>query len=322
MRSMIIRVSLADGPTGFGESPTSLSLSNETIPVMKGILPDLLPFFRELPIDEYEPVITELRNRYPGYPMTMSGLETALFRAHTKSEGIEERAYWGGKTKTIETDITIPFILDRDFIIRWIHYGVRKGFTVYKLKVSGNTDQDKELIGFVNTTLKNSLQDFALRLDGNQGYTTRTFQQILDYVEKHNVRIELFEQPLPKDDQQGFAELYRRSPVPIILDEAVVTEDDAQRVAEKHLGHGINIKIAKSGIRGSAAIIAVAKKYDLKLMIGCMTETMVGLSAAVNLAAGTGIFDYIDLDAVFLLHHKNRYNDIELEGPSFVLNAP
>jgi L-alanine-DL-glutamate epimerase-like enolase superfamily enzyme len=56
-------------------------------------------------------------------------------------------------------------------------------------------------------------------------------------------------------------------------------------------------------------------------MIGCMTETMIGLSAALYFAAGTRAFDYIDLDAIFLLHHKNLYNDIILEGPCFMLES-
>lgn len=322
MCSIIIRVSLADGSTGFGECPTSLSLSSETTLVMKGILTDLVPFFRDVPIDEYGPLITKLRSRYTGYPMTFSGLEVALFRARLTVLGITERVYWGGKTRTIETDITIPFTPNRAFLTRWINYHSKKGFITYKLKVSGQVDQDKELIGFVGSTLKNSLDDFTLRLDGNQGYNTETFQRILDYIEKHDVPVELFEQPLRKNDLEGLEEISRWSSIPIILDETVLTEDDAEAVAERHLGHGINIKIAKSGIRGSAAIIAVAKRCDLKLMIGCMTETVVGLSAAVNLAAGTGIFDYVDLDAIFLLHHKNRYGDLTLEGPSFVLTGP
>ncbi len=68
------------------------------------------------------------------------------------------------------------------------------------------------------------------------------------------------------------------------------------------------------GIMESAAILAIAKKHGLKLMIGCMTETMIGMSAAIYLAAGSDTFDYIDLDGIFLLYHKNRFQDISIQG--------
>jgi len=321
MQSVIVRVILADGISGLGECPTSLSLSSETIPVIKTILNEVRRKFQGVPIEGYEPAIVQLRKRYPQYPMTISGVEVALFRANLASKGITEHTHWGGKTRTVQTDITIPFVPDKSFLLRWIKYAFRKGFTVYKLKVSGDVEQDRELISFVNKTMRDNLDDFKLRLDGNQGYNKRTFQQITDYIQKEGYNIELFEQPLPKDDYQGLKAIKKSSPFPIILDETVLTAFDAQRVAEEDLAHGINIKMAKSGIAESASILAIAKRHRLKLMIGCMTETMIGLSAALYFAAGTGAFDYIDLDAIFLLHHKNQYNDITLEGPCFILES-
>jgi L-alanine-DL-glutamate epimerase-like enolase superfamily enzyme len=321
MQSVIVRVILADGISGLGECPTSLSLSSETIPVIKTILNEVRHSIKEMPIDQYDSVIGQLRKRYPQYPMTISGLEIALFRANLASKGITEHTHWGGKIRTVQTDITLPFVQDKSFLLRWIKYAFRKGFTVYKLKVSGDVGQDRELISFVYKTLRDNLDDFRLRLDGNQGYNKRSFQQITDYIQKEGYRIELFEQPLPKDDYKGLKAIKKSSPFPIILDETVLTGLDAQRVIEEDLAHGINIKMAKSGIAESASILAIAKKQGLKLMIGCMTETMIGLSAALNFAAGTGAFDYIDLDAIFLLHHKNQYNDITLEGPCFILES-
>jgi L-alanine-DL-glutamate epimerase-like enolase superfamily enzyme len=61
-------------------------------------------------------------------------------------------------------------------------------------------------------------------------------------------------------------------------------------------------------------ILHLAQRAKLKLMIGCMTETFVGLSAAIYFAAGTGAFDYIDLDSIHFLHHHRQYNDITIDG--------
>jgi L-alanine-DL-glutamate epimerase-like enolase superfamily enzyme len=107
--------------------------------------------------------------------------------------------------------------------------------------------------------------------------------------------------------------------MPVILDETVFTAHDLMRVIQEDLGHGVNIKIAKSGISESLNIFSMAKAHNLRLMIGCMTETMTGLSAGIYFALGTGGFDYIDLDAIHFLHHKNRYGDIHVEGPRYTL---
>ena len=319
MRSVVVTVALDDGATGLGECATSLSLQNETIQTIKNVLADVIPSLYGIPIDEYELLITQFRRKYPQHPMTISGLEVALFRAYLASMGKPEHAHWGGKTRTIETDITIPLVDDIGFIQRWLQYAFRKGFAVYKLKVSGDVERDKKILSFVYKMLSQKLDGFTLRLDGNQGFNVKTYAQFTEVIQKAGYAVELFEQPLPKDDLRGHKVVKHFSTFPMILDETVVTGDDARRVADENAAHGINIKIAKSGISESKAILRVAKECGLKLMIGCMTETMIGLSAAIYLATGCAAFDYIDLDAIFLIHHKDQFNDITIEGPRFTL---
>ncbi|OPY59218.1 MAG: L-Ala-D/L-Glu epimerase [Syntrophorhabdaceae bacterium PtaU1.Bin034] len=196
----------------------------------------------------------------------------------------------------------------------------RKGFNIYKLKVSGNPGHDREAVSSVYAMLSAKRPGFTLRLDGNQGYTDRAFLEFLDYLQKRDYRIELFEQPLRKDDLKGFEVIRKYSHIPIILDETAISLTDARRTIEHGLGDGINIKLAKSGINESARIADLARQNGMKLMIGCMTETMVGLSAAVSFAAGTGLFDYVDLDSIYFLYGKNEYPGIRREDPAFVMN--
>ena len=319
MNSVVVTITLDNGATGFGECVTSLSLKAESIRVVKDFLATVTPGLHGVPIADCESFIAELRKRYPHHPMTISGVEVALFRAYLASMGKTEHDYWGGRKTTLETDITIPITDDVDFIRRWLRYCFRKGFSAFKLKVRGDVERDKEMLSIVYRELSDNLKDFTVRLDGNQGFSVKTYAQFTEAIRKAGYAIELFEQPLPKDDVKGQKVVKLFSPFPIILDETVVTALDVTRAIEEDLAHGVNIKIAKSGILESAAILAIAEKQDLKLMIGCMTETMTGLSAAINLAAGTGAFDYVDLDSIFLLYHKNKFENISLHGPCFVL---
>jgi L-alanine-DL-glutamate epimerase-like enolase superfamily enzyme len=320
MKSIIVKVHLKNSSMGLGECPTSFVLKEETIPAIKGIMREVAPELKGLPINTYSEAIEKFRKLYPRNPMTVSGLETALFRASLCDKGFSEYDYFGGKLKTIETDITIPYLTDFNVLNKWMNNTFKKKFTIYKLKVSGNTNEDKRLISAVYGFLKNHVNAFTIRLDGNQGFTKKTCLDFLDFLTKSNYPIELFEQPLPKNDYKGLREIKKRSPVPIILDETIFNEVDLERAVEDDLCHGINIKIAKSGISESLKLYNRAKKYSLKLMMGCMTETMVGLSAGINFAAGTGGFNYIDLDAIHFLHHKNSYEGIAISCAKYLID--
>jgi L-alanine-DL-glutamate epimerase-like enolase superfamily enzyme len=319
IKSVIVKVTLNNGTCGISECPTSFTLKAETVPAIKGIIREVSSGLLGKPIGSYGGKIEVFRKQYPANPMTISGLETALFRAYLENKGISEYDYWGGKTTTIETDITIPFLMDAGALTKWLRYATAKGFRIFKLKVSGDVDHDEKLISTVIESLRGEMDRFALRLDGNQGYTETSFKQIVDFIANKGYAIELFEQPLPKADYRGLKEIRKYSPSPIILDETVFTRADLERAISEDLCDGVNIKIAKSGIRESRKIFDLAKEQGLKLMIGCMTETMVGLSAGIFFAAGTGGFDYIDLDSIHLLHHKNQYDGITIDGSTFAI---
>lgn len=320
LRSIIVSVALRDGSSGTGECPTSFTIKEETMSAIKGIIREVAPELKNRHIDEYRDTMERCRKVYPRNPMTISGIEVALFRSFLSHQGITEHSYFGGSLTKLETDITIPYTTDFDALRKWMEFAFRKKFTAYKLKVSGNIDEDKRLISEACRILKDRIDNFTIRLDGNQGFSEKTCLAFLDLITKNDYRIELFEQPLPKDDFKGLKEIKKRSSVPIILDETVFNGADLDYAIKEDLCHGINIKIAKSGIIKSLGLLGEAKKHGLKLMIGCMTETMIGLSTGINLAAGTGGFDYIDLDAIHFLHHKNSYERITICGAQYLIN--
>ena len=83
----------------------------------------------------------------------------------------------------------------------------------------------------------------------------KEFRTLLcEYANRKEYPVELFEQPLKKDDYPGLKELAGRSPYPVILDETVFSRNDMDKAITERLGHGVNIKIAKSGITESLAI--------------------------------------------------------------------
>lgn len=251
--------------------------------------------------------------------MTLSGLEVALFRAALQSEGTSEAAFWGGKTQTLTTDITIPFVPDLRTLEPWIQKAIRTGFKTYKIKVSGKVKTDFDFVAGIHRRLTDAGNPFIIRLDGNQGFSAPSALTLLEKLARADIAIELFEQPIQRDDYKAMRTLCRDCPVPVVADETVFCLEDCKRVIDERLAHGVNIKIAKSGIAESRRILKLAKQAKFKLMIGCMTETMTGLSAAIHFAAGTNAFDYIDLDSIHFLTHRKTCGEITITGHSYYI---
>ncbi|OPY02439.1 MAG: L-Ala-D/L-Glu epimerase [Syntrophorhabdus sp. PtaB.Bin184] len=314
MRSVIVEVRLGDGSLGLGECATSFILPHETVDRIRGIIEEERPFLTGKRAAHFPIIAAELRARHPSFPMTVSGLETAIWRAWLRNAGTSEVAWFGDARRRIETDITIPLATDRKALKGWIEQAARKGFTVYKIKVSGEMAHDIRLIASVSSILETLGVRHTLRLDGNQGFTKAGCLAFADHVMRKGYPVELFEQPLRKDNHRGLREVKKRSPFPVILDETVFSAKDMEMALNEDLGHGVNIKIAKSGVTESLSIMKLAKKGGVRLMAGCMTETMTGLSAGIAMAMGTGVFDYIDLDSLHFLHHRKRYGEIVAEG--------
>ncbi len=312
--SVIVKVSGSDGSVGIGEIPTSFVFPHETVAAIDKILTQIRPSLLGKSAGRYAFLIDNLRKQWPAFAMTLSGLEVALFRASLAADGKRELAFWGAKTKTLQTDITIPFVPDKAAVEPWVKRAIRAGFTAYKIKVSGNVGIDFDFCRAIYHCLADSGKPFIMRLDGNQGFTPQSAMKLMDKLDRAQIPIELFEQPLKRSDYKGFKSLTCNSPVPIIADETVLTADDCKRVIDDRLAHGVNIKIAKSGISESRTILKLARQASLKLMLGCMTETMVGLSAAICCAAGMDAFDYIDLDSVHFLARRKRFGGICIDG--------
>ena len=315
--SVIIKITLTDGSTGLGEVPTSFVFPNETAEKIKTILSHLRLLALGFEIEDYKWLADHAKLDYPDFHMTCSGFEVALFRAWLATNGKKEFSHWGAKKTTIETDITIPFVPKPRALDIWLQNSTDTNFRIYKIKVSGRVDEDIAFLKTIYAFLIKHIDTPVIRLDGNQGYTAKTCLDMLKKCRKSDIAVELFEQPLKRDDYKGLASLRGKTEIPIIVDETVFDLADCRRVIDNDLADGINIKIAKSGIDHSAKIYTLAKRAGLKLMLGCMTETMTGLSAAINFAAGKGGFDYIDLDSIHFFAHANRYEDIAILGPAY-----
>jgi L-alanine-DL-glutamate epimerase-like enolase superfamily enzyme len=159
-----------------------------------------------------------------------------------------------------------------------------------------------------------SVTDVPLYVDVNQGWNDR--REALDmcfWLKEQG--IQFVEQPLPKTRPEDMAWLTAHSPLPIIADEAFQRLGDISGF--KDVYSGINIKLMKStGLREAHKMITVARALDMKVMIGCMTETSCAVSAASQLSP---LVDWADLDGNLLISN-DIYEGIQVVNGKVTLN--
>ena len=159
------------------------------------------------------------------------------------------------------------------------------------LKVKLGAANDREIFKAVRRATKK-----CLRVDANEGWKNK--EDALDRIrELRGAGVELVEQPMPAGDVEGARWLYERSSLPIIADEAARNADDIPKLAGAY--HGVNVKIQKcGGIWEAMRMIAAARAHGMKVMLGCMIETSLGIAAAAQIAP---LADWLDLDGNLLL---------------------
>ena len=165
-----------------------------------------------------------------------------------------------------------------------------KGFPwpIYKIKLGTSED-----MAIVTELRKHSHSIF--RVDANCAWTVE--ETLSNAVVLKDLGVEFIEQPLKADDWQGQREVFENSVLPIMADESCITEGDIAK-CHNHF-HGVNIKLMKcGGITPGRRMITEAKKLSLKTMVGCMTESTVGISAIAHLLPE---LDYVDMDGALLL---------------------
>jgi len=180
-------------------------------------------------------------------------------------------------------------------------------FRVLKVKLGGGND--REMIETVR-----SVTDVPIYVDVNQGWSDKhKALEMTHWLAEQG--IEFVEQPLPKTAVDDLAWLTEKSPLPIIADEAFQRLGDV--AAFKGIYSGINIKLMKStGLREAHKMITVARAMDMKVMIGCMTETSCAVSAASQLSP---LVDWADLDGNLLISN-DLYKGMEVIDGKVTLN--
>jgi L-alanine-DL-glutamate epimerase-like enolase superfamily enzyme len=147
-----------------------------------------------------------------------------------------------------------------------------------------------------------------VRVDANGGWSTEDAVKMIKWLADRDV--EYIEQPLKEGQEEELKYLYKSSVLPIYADESCRFSEDINKLAG--CVDGVNMKLMKcGGITEALRIIDTAKSFNLKTMIGCMSESSVAISAAASIS---GNIDYIDLDSHYNLDPDPAFGAFLLDG--------
>ena len=307
IENVFVTVVLDNGIEGYGEAAPLEPINGENQATVMSTLKSCKDFIVGKDICEYTTISKKLKSVFWAQFTARCAVEMALLDAFTKTLNIPLYKFLGGANNRIETDYTID-IVPPEIAKKNATRLAKGGYRVLKTKVGKNLVDDINRI----LAIKDGAPDCGITLDANQGFSPCEALYFLEELKKNNIRPILFEQPVIKTDLLGMKYVKDHTSVPIAADESVFTSADAINIVRSGCADVINIKIMKSGILEAIDIAAIARSANIKLMIGCMLETKLGLGCSVHLAAGLGGFDFVDLDP-----HINPEREPFSGGPDF-----
>ncbi len=292
-----------DGITGYGEAAPS-ERYGEDVGSVEVFLQQLDMSLFEDPF-RLEDILRAVDRTREGNSAAKAAIDIALHDWVAKKLNIPLYTYWGlDPSRTPVTSFTIgidtPAVIEKK---------VAEAEPYPLLKVKVGTPNDKEIIAAIRR-----VTDKTIRVDANEGWKDR--KEALERITwLADEGVEFVEQPMPAGDLDGMRWLKQRSPLPLIADENCVRLHDIPPLQDAF--HGINIKLMKcTGVREAFAMIRTARACGLLVMMGCMIESSVGISAGAHLSP---LLDFADLDGNLLITN-DPFEGLDVRDGRIVLN--
>lgn len=293
-----------DGVLGYGEAAPNVRY-NESPESTVALIKRAIPLFESRDPWNFVDLGHAIQKLEPGQSAAKAALNIALMDWVVKSLGIPMYKYFGlDKNKIPITTFSIG--LDAPEAVR---QKVREAEDCPILKIKVGRENDEEIIDVVR-----SVTNKPLRVDANEGWKSK--EEALEKIQWLKTQgVEFVEQPLPSSMVEETRWLRERVDIPIIADESVKSTIDIPKLAAAF--DGINIKLMKSGgLQEAMRMIWMAKSLGMKIMLGCMIESSVAISAAASLSP---LVDYADLDSTLLISN-DPFSGVKVKEGRLILN--
>ncbi len=299
----VVYISLkGEGFTGRGEAAPSARYEESAASILSCLKAGLkVPEVMADPISFTNILIGQCR----GIKALEAALSMAIMDWWCQFREIPVYKYFGADPdKTPLTSFTIS-LGDRKLLSQKIEEA--GPYSILKVKLGQGIKKDKEIITAIRAET-----DKLIRVDANEGWDLDSALYMCSWLKDNNV--EFVEQPFKARNLADTVKLRRVSPLRLIADENSLTAGDIKSLRQAF--DGINIKLMKCGSLFEAMeMIKAARYHGLKIMLGCMVESSLGITAAAHLSP---LVDYADLDGNLLINN-DPYSGVKVVEGRLVL---
>ena len=317
--NVFVRIETDGRYVGYGCAAPDLEVTGETadvvLEVLDGVAAPALsgedPLRIALLLEQLRP---EMRMR----PSAMAAVDMALHDLLGRVCGLPLWRILGGYRDSIETSVTIGILSEPDTLERAEDW-VRKGFRCLKLKGGRDVEDDVARTLKVRERFGDAIE---IRFDANQGYTV---EEAIRFVrETKPAQLALLEQPTPKGQPDLLGRVARSAAIPVMADESLMGLRDAFRLARDDLADMVNVKLMKvGGLAEALQVNAVARSAGLEVMVGCMDETELAITAGLHYALARPNVVYADLDGHLALENDPTAGSLILrDGTMYASELP
>ena len=302
--TMIVELKLGS-LSGFGEA-TPISYYGLNISEMVKTLEGFKATIEKTSFEDPSQFFNSLEPYLKNHPFIQCAVDEAAHDLYGKIKNKPLYELWG--LENINLPLT-NYTIGLGSIEEMIEKIKAMPWPIYKIKVG--TPQDLEIIEKLR-----SITSSIFRIDANTGWNSENTLQLAH--EMKNFGVEFIEQPLKVSDHESMEKIKSECPLPLIADESCQVYQDVERC--KNGFHGINIKLMKcGGITPALKMIKKARQLGLQVMIGCMTESSIGIAAIGQLLP---LLDYVDMDGPLLIQNDPG-KPLKMEfGKVFLSDAP
>ena len=281
---VFVRIETTDGPVGWGEAavlggPTWSEESAESIAAT--IERYLAPWLKGRDATGIEALRPEMARRIQGNPFARAAVEMALWDVNGRALGVPVHRLLGGRVRDrVPLSWSLAVARPEDELREAVEMTAR-GHRIFKIKTAARSvAEDVDRVRRIREAVG---PDVKLRIDANQGWDRATALKAIRAMEPYD--LDFVEQPVPRWDLDGLAEIGRQVSVPIMADESCFSPQDALALARLGGVSILGLKLTKSaGILGTMAIARIAEAAGLGCYVGCMIETSLGTAAYLQVA--------------------------------------
>ncbi|MCF2140473.1 MAG: dipeptide epimerase [Candidatus Lokiarchaeota archaeon] len=305
--NVLIKINTDENLIGWGEASPFSFITAET----QNTCIEAAKFLGKLLIGKDPTAIEEnlslLKRSLPSHTSIHSAFDMAMWDLLGKESNQPIYKLLGGKNHQLRTDQTMGHEKSVEDVQNKARKFIEQGFNEIKMKTGRPGLTDYKHVKGVREVIGDEIE---LKIDSNQGWDLAESLKNARLME--NLNLLYIEQPLPIWNLEDMARLRSKINTPVCADESVFNEIDAFKICKLGAADYLNIKLGKSGgIHTGLKINAIAESYGAKCMIGCFSESRLGLTAAAHLAIARPNIFFLDLDSAFMIAEDPIIGGIE-----------